>query len=59
MALDGTVTCCRLDSRRSNTGGGPDLLCCPDWSHEAHPASCTMGTGSSLGVKWPDCDNDH
>jgi hypothetical protein len=26
---------------------------------EAHPASCTMGTGSFPGVKWPGRDVDH
>jgi hypothetical protein len=25
----------------------------------AHPASCTMGTGSFPGVKWMGCDADH
>ena len=25
----------------------------------AHPASCTMGTGSFLGVKWPRRGADH
>jgi hypothetical protein len=25
----------------------------------AHPDSCTMGTGSFLGVKWPGCGADH
>jgi hypothetical protein len=25
----------------------------------AHPASCTMGTGSFPGVKRPGCDADH
>jgi len=25
----------------------------------AHLASCTMGTGSLLGVKWPRCGVDH
>ena len=24
-----------------------------------HPATCTMGTGSFLGVKWPKRDYDH
>jgi hypothetical protein len=26
---------------------------------EAHPASCTVGTGSIPGVKWPERDADH
>ena len=34
-----------------NPGGGEIFRTCPDraWAH--HPASCTMGTGSFLGVK--------
>jgi hypothetical protein len=26
---------------------------------KAHPASCTMGTGSFLGIKWPEHGIDH
>jgi hypothetical protein len=34
----------------------------PDFSHTsrpAHPASCTVGTGSFPGVKRPGCGADH
>ena len=36
--------------RGSNPGGGEIFHTCPDWAW-AHPASCTMGTGSFPGVK--------
>jgi len=26
---------------------------------EAHPTSCTMGTGSHPRIKWPQCGVDH
>jgi hypothetical protein len=36
----------------SNPGRGEIFHTCPD-GPGAHPASCTMGAGSFLGVKWP------
>jgi hypothetical protein len=41
----GMATGYGLDGRGSNTGGGKNFRTCPDL------ASCTMGTGSFLGVK--------
>jgi len=35
--------------RGSNPGGGGIFCTCPD--PEAHPASCTMGTRSFLGIR--------
>jgi len=44
---------------RSNPSGGVRLSAPIQTSTEAHPASCTMGTGSVLGVKQPGHDIDH
>ena len=44
----GTVTRYGLDGLGSNPGGGRDFQ---HPSRPAHPASCTVGTGSFLGVK--------
>jgi hypothetical protein len=30
-----------------------------DFSHTSHAASCTMGTGSFTGIKWPGRGADH
>jgi hypothetical protein len=43
--------------RGSNPDGGEIFSSSPDPG--AHPASCTMGTGSFPGVKRPGRDADH
>jgi hypothetical protein len=44
--------------RGSNPSGGEIFRTLPDWSW-AHAASCTMGTGSFLGVKRSGHGADH
>ena len=50
----GIATRYGLDGPGSNPDGGRD---CPHPG--AHPASYTMSTGSSPGLKWPGCGVDH
>ena len=45
--------------RGSNPGGGRDFSAPVQIGPGAHPASCTMGTGSFLGVKRPGRGVDH
>jgi hypothetical protein len=41
----------------SNSGGGEIFRTHPDSG--AHPASCSMGTGSFPGAKRPGCGDNH
>jgi hypothetical protein len=45
--------------RGSNPGGGARFFAHVQTGPEAHPASCTMGTGSFPGVKRPGRGADH
>ena len=42
----------------SNPGAG-EIFRAVETNPNAHPASCTMGSGSFSGVKQPECGADH
>jgi hypothetical protein len=54
----GIVTGNGLDSPGIESWWGRDFLHVQT-GPGAHPASCTMGARSFLGVKWPGCGVDH
>jgi hypothetical protein len=55
----GTVTCYGLDGPGIKSRCGAIFSTPAQTSPEAHPASCTMGTASFLGVKRAGCAVDH
>jgi hypothetical protein len=55
----GIATCYWLDAPGIESRWGSRFFAHVQTGPEAHPASCTMGTGSFLGVKWPGRGADH
>ena len=53
------ATCYGLDGPGIESWWGARFSAPVQTGPGAHPASCTVGTGSFLGVKWPGCGIDH
>jgi len=55
----GIATCYGVGGPGIESRWGRDFSHLPRWVLTPKPASCTMGTGSFLGVKRPGCGVDH